>query len=96
VFLLQQMQGSLRREGVMLDDILNNHRGPYLFMVTRPFATKKGFHRSEWLKGEVDREDVGPEAIALIEDTRDTITFVCVYSVREQAFVTSIRGKGDL
>lgn len=80
----------------MLEDILNNHRGPYVFMVTRPFATKPGFHRSEWLKGEVDREDVGAEALALLADKRDTITLVCVWSQREQAFVTSIRGKADV
>ena len=65
-------------------------------MVTRPFATKAGFHRSEWLKGAVEREDVGPEAMALLADKRDTITHVCVWSEKEQAFVTTIRGKRDL
>lgn len=80
----------------MLDDILNNHRGPYIFMVTRPFTKKVGFYRSEWLKGEVDREDVGSEALALLDDPRDTITAVYVWSEREQAFVTTIRGPKDV
>ena len=80
----------------MLDDILNNHRGPYIFMVTRPFAKKVNFFRSEWLAGEVYREDVGSEALALIDDPRDTITAVYVWSEREQAFVTTIRGPRDV
>ena len=80
----------------MLDDILNNHRGPYIFMVTRPFATKPGFHRSEWLRGDVEREDVGSEALALIDDPRDSISAVYVWSQREQAFVTAIRGPRDV
>jgi len=80
----------------VLADILNNHRGPYLFCVSRPFAKKKGFHRSEWLKGTVEHEEVGNEAIALIEDPRDTIEHVAVWSEREQAFVTVIRGRKDL
>lgn len=80
----------------MLQDILDRHRGPYTLMVTRPYATKAGFHRSEWLKGAVEAEDVGSEALALLKDTRDTITLVCVYSEREQVFITSIRGEQDL
>jgi hypothetical protein len=82
----------------MLADILNNHRGPYLFMVTRPFVStkKEGFYRSEWLKGTVDHEDVGPEAIALIRDKRDTIEAVYVWSEREQAFVTWVTCERDL
>lgn len=80
----------------MLTDILDRHRGPYLFCVSRPHSRKKGFHRSEWLKGAVENEDVGPEALALIEDKRDTITHVAVWSEREQSFITVIRGKGDL
>jgi hypothetical protein len=80
----------------VLSDILNRHRGPYLFCVSRPFAKKQGFHRSEWLKGNVDYEDVGAEALALIQDPRDTIEHVGVWSEREQCFVTIIRGEGDL
>jgi hypothetical protein len=79
-----------------LSQILDNHRGPYLFCVSRPHSRKKGFHRSEWLKGSVDHEDVGSEAIALLDDPRDTIAHVAVWSEREQAFVTVIRGQGDL
>lgn len=63
------------------------HRGPFLFCVTRPFATKPGFFRSAWLKGEVDKDDVPDEARALLNDPRDTITAVDVWSVREGCFV---------
>jgi hypothetical protein len=81
----------------MLVDILDRHRGPYLFCVSRPHnKKKKGFHRSEWLKGSVEHEDVGPEALALLQDPRDTIEHVGVYSEREQCFVTVIRGERDL
>lgn len=80
----------------MLSDILNNHRGPYLFCVSRPSTKKAGFHRSEWLKGSVEHEDVGPEAKALLDDPRDTIEHVAVWSEREQSFVTVIRGERDL
>jgi hypothetical protein len=80
----------------MLADILDCHRGPYLFCVSRPFATKPGFYRSEWLKGTVDRGDVGEEALALLTDPRDTIVNVAIWSEREQAFVTLIRGERDL
>lgn len=80
----------------MLTEILDRHRGPYLFCVSRPHSKKAGFHRSEWLKGSVDHEDVGPEALALLEDPRDSIEHVGVYSEREQCFVTVIRGQGDL
>lgn len=81
----------------MLADILDRHRGPYLFCVSRPAVKKpKEFHRNEWLRGTVEREDVGPEAIALINDPRDTIEHVAVWSQSEQCFVTVIRGERDL
>jgi hypothetical protein len=80
----------------MLADILANHRGPYRFVVTRPFATKPGFYRSEWLKGTVEPEDIASEALALLNDPRDTINAVFVWSVREEAYVTTIKDKGDV
>ncbi len=80
----------------MLNDILNRHRGPYLFCIVRPHPKKVGFFRSEWLKGAMEREDVGPDALALLEDYRDTIVQVAVWSERESCFVTIIRGKRNL
>ena len=80
----------------MLADILDNHRGPYIFCVVRPHPKKKGFYRSEWLKGSTEREDVGPEAMALLTDPRDTVIQVAVWSEREACFVTVIRGERDL
>jgi hypothetical protein len=76
-------------------EILNNHRGPYRLMVTRPFVTKPGFFRSEWLTGEIDRDDVESEARALLGDPRDTIHSVHIWSVREQQFVGSLKEKGS-
>lgn len=77
-------------------DILARHRGPYRLEVTRPFTTKAGFFRTEWLPGIVESEDVGDEALALLSDPRDTIVSVGVWSEREQQFVTTIRGERNL
>ncbi len=81
----------------MLADILSRHRGPYIFMIIRAASSKKSPRfTSEWLKGEVESDDVGPEALALLTDPRDTIDHIAVYSDREQQFVTLIRGEKDL
>ena len=81
----------------MLTDVLDRHRGPYLFCVVRPNPKKKaGFFRAEWLTGDLEREDVGPEAMALLTDPRDTIIQVAVWSERENCFITVIRGEKDL
>ncbi len=66
---------------------LDNHRGPFVLMVTRPFATKTGFFRSEWLSGETCKDEVESEALAILADKRDTVTSVSVWSVREECFV---------
>lgn len=65
---------------------LTAHRGPFRLVVVRPFATKPGFFRSEWLKGEVERDDVVEEARSLLTDPRDTIVGVYVWSVREECY----------
>jgi len=70
---------------------LDNHRGPFLFCVTRPHKTKKNHFTSEWLRGSVDRDDVESEARALLTDPRDTITSVHVWSEREQQFAGGYR-----
>ena len=80
----------------MLKDILDRHRGPYRFQITRPHRSKAGFHTSEWLSGLVEKDGLGDEAIALLTDPRDTIEAVCVYSEHEGQFVTTIRGQKDL
>jgi hypothetical protein len=64
---------------------LDNHRGPFRFLVIRP-DKKAGFGRSEWLTGTTDREDIESVARALLDDPRDTITWVGVWSETEQAF----------
>ena len=72
---------------------LNNHRGPYRLVLSRP-DKRKGFHTTEWLKGETDRDDVFSEAEALLTDPRDTITHVNIWSVTEESFVGSYPDKG--
>jgi hypothetical protein len=72
-----------------LADVFARHRGPYIFCVCRPHPKKKGFARSEWLRGEVGEEPI-EEARALLFDPRDTITSVAVWSERENQFVTLI------
>lgn len=79
----------------MLADILARHRGPYQFCVSRP-AKKKGHHVSEWLQGNAGKDDVGSEAMALLQDPRDTIEHVAIYSEADQCFIAIIRGAKDL
>ena len=72
----------------MAEPFYTRHRGPFLLHVTRPHKRKRGFHTSEWLTGPIrNGPDVEFEARALLEDTRDTIVFVAVYSETEQQFV---------
>lgn len=71
--------------------ILSNHRGPYRLAVERPFKTKPGFYRTEWLPGEVDSADVEEEVTSLLTDPRDSIVSIGLYSVREGQFVTLVR-----
>ena len=70
------------------------HRGPFRLQVTRPFVTKPGFYRTEVLKGSVDGPDVEDEANALMNDTRDTIIGVSVWSEKEEQFIFGFQKKG--
>jgi len=84
----------------MLSDILQRHRGPYLFCLTRSTVSKyKGDTPrfcSEWLKSEVSTEDVGEEAMSLLSDPRDNVTHVAVWSQKENQFVAGIKSEKDL
>lgn len=71
-------------------EIFTRHRGPYTFCVSRPNPKKPGFFSSEWLSGEMtDPDDLIEQARSLLEDPRDTINNVSVWSDRENQFVTS-------
>ena len=70
---------------------LERHRGPFRLCLTRPNQKKPGFFTTEWLKGESDHADVESEARALLDDPRDTITDIGVWSVRENQFVGTIK-----
>ncbi len=77
----------------MPDAVFARHRGPYkLFIVRR---NKKLILSSEWLKGEVEGEEVEEEARSLLEDPRDTIIAVDVWSTRETQFVTGFKRKEE-
>ncbi len=82
---------------MMLADILSRHRGPFLFCLTRPVEKTKnwatGRYSSEWLKSEVQKEDVVEEARSLLTDPRDTVSSIGVWSQKENVFVTLIRTK---
>lgn len=67
---------------------VSRHRGPYRLVVTRP-GKKPGHVTTEWVKGNVDVDDVESDALALLADRRDEITHVAVWSVREEQFVMS-------
>lgn len=58
-------------------------------MVARPNEKKRGFIRSEWLKGEVNADDVESEALNLLADPRDSISHVQVWSLTENQFAWS-------
>lgn len=71
------------------------HRGPYRLVVNRPHTVRQkaaqGFSTTEWLAGETQGEDVLSEAWALLDDPRDMIEIVSVWSVTEQQFVGGYR-----
>lgn len=73
------------------ETFLNNHRGPYRLQLIRPFATKPGFFRSEWLSGVTDSDDVADEALGYLTDPRDNVVSVFVWSQAENQFVGGYR-----
>lgn len=78
----------------MIPTWLTNHRGPYRFCITRDKGARiapRHRYTSEWLSGGVEREDVPSEAQALLDDTRDTISSVSVWSESEGQFIGSYR-----
>lgn len=50
--------------------------------IERPIKSKPGFFRGEWLPGTVSRDDAPAEALALLNDPRDTIVRVKVWNDR--------------
>ncbi|HET9024814.1 MAG TPA: hypothetical protein VFN64_09595 [Burkholderiaceae bacterium] len=70
----------------MADHWTSRHRGPFKFYVSRA-----GKNPSAWLAGPTDAEDVDAEAQALLDDARDCIWFVGVWSVRDHQFVHSYK-----
>lgn len=64
------------------------HRGPYLFLVVRPGAKRPA---SAWLRGHVEADEIEHDARALLDDPRDTISAVHVWSEREQQFVMTYK-----
>jgi hypothetical protein len=65
------------------------HRGPYRLFVVRSTGKKLQPLSSKWLKGEVSSDDVEEEALAILNDQRDTVFNVSVWSIRDSQFVWS-------
>jgi hypothetical protein len=63
------------------------------FYIERPSKGKSPY-RSEWLAGNVDRDDMVSEAWALVNDPRDTITCVKVWNERWGMFEPLTFAKG--
>lgn len=70
---------------------LTRHRGPYVFQLIRPHARKPGFIIGEWLDSESSSADVVEEGLALLNDPRDTVTQVHIWSVKEAQFVHTLK-----
>lgn len=71
----------------MTEPFTSRHRGPYQLLVIRPFKTKVGFYRSEWLSGETQSDEVMDEVDALLTDPRDNISSIHIWSIKEEQFV---------
>lgn len=72
---------------------LSRHRGPFRLQVIRP-DKKKGFSTSEWLKGEVTADTAEEEMEAILTDPRDNVSYINVWSVRDEQFIwTKRRGE---
>lgn len=74
---------------------INNHRGPFRFLLTR--STSKGSKspfKSEWLTSKFDRDEVLDEARAILDDTRDKVLSIQVWSEREDSFIGWLDKRG--
>jgi hypothetical protein len=74
----------------MADPFYTRHRGPYQLQITRskPLTSKAKLKvEVETLTGTVDGPDVESEARALLDDPRDSILSVSVWSIKEQQHV---------
>jgi len=75
----------------LVESVFSRHRGPFKLLIIRQYSKKKNPFRSEWLEGVTEAEDVEAEAQSLLQDPRDTIESVGVFSERENQFVMSYR-----
>lgn len=74
----------------------DRHRGPFVLNVVRPGKKKNCLTcaTSEWLKGSIrEGKDTEEQALALLNDPRDTISSVHVWSETEQQFVMGYNKK---
>lgn len=71
--------------------VLARHRGPFLFMVGR--KNKKGEPTTEWLRGDISKECVEEEALLILEDPRDNVDHISVWSSKEEQFITILKIK---
>ena len=76
-------------------DIYAHHRGPYRLQVIRLTPTRKCPYATETLPGTVETDDIPTEAQALLDDPRDSIIAVIVWSDSEQQHVTTYNRKAQ-
>lgn len=63
------------------------HRGPYRLQVLRLTGKRLKPYSTEFLQGVSDGPEVAEEAVAILNDPRDTVAAVYVFSETEQQFV---------
>ena len=69
----------------------DRYSGSCRLYVCRPAPKRKTPSTSEWLPGRVPLDEVESEALALLEDPRDTIDSIDVWSLSEEKFVMTYR-----
>lgn len=74
--------------------IWQRHRGPYALNVLRASRNKYGAKTTTEMRG-VDSDEVEELARMLLEDPRDKVLGVYVWSEREEQFVTSFSAKRE-
>lgn len=82
---------------INLRPVYQNHRGPYTLMILRKVGEKAGGLdkiKSETINKSYSAEDAHEEARMLVNDPRDTIEGVYVFSENEQQYIGATYNRG--
>ncbi len=77
----------------MADPFWTRHRGPYTLQVLRDTPKRKQPWHCETLEGAHSGEDALEEATMLVNDPRDNILSVFIWSEFEECHVCTVRRK---